>query len=899
MKNAIPQRYAIPHRYATRPGLYFTEDGGADAVVRSETADQVWLCVYEPVDQPTKFFNGAIRIFEDSSTPFINEIHEHEVCTRIIESMYVRETLFRMEGPNYGLWYVHLPKAWDGMRYAYRVDGAWDPKHGLRFNPYKLLLDPYGKGIDGKMELDPAAFSYQCEIGPDRKVRGSAFGAMSTVDALGKVPLSVAIDDRDVTKHDGDPVHPHVPWSKTVLYELHVKGFTKNAPWLPPELRGTYAGLAHPITLAYLQGLGVTSIELLPIQAKQDELFLQEHGRPNYWGYSTLGYFSPEPSYATAAARAKGAGGVRDEVIAMVNAMHEAGFEVIMDVVYNHTCEGGVEGPTVCWRGLDAISYYRRQKNNVGRLEDTTGCGNTFDFTNTHVVTFAVDSLRYWAKRIGIDGFRFDLAASLARLDGDFTKHHPFLYALRSDLLLGNLKLIMEPWDLGPQGWRTGGFGMPFSEWNDRFRDTVRRFWLTDTQPDSDGSVGMQEMATRLCGSADLFATDPGRGCVASINYVACHDGFTLTDLTRYVSKHNEANGENNMDGSNMNHSVNFGVEGPTREPAIERNRERAAMNMLGTLMLSLGTPMMLAGDEFRNTQDGNNNAYSQDNDITWLNWDWLYQTKKTPEMRRLETVSRLIAIRKSLDLYHHEEFFTRLTQLGLFKPSSRVQWYLTDGTTPMEKDWFDTSVRSFAMRLLSANEADILIVINGVDRDQRFRLPSDCEWRCEWSSSVVCGVRPGQGLFTERLNPRDYPDTNWTVSVDEQDPIHELVELVQAELKRQEKLDLPREAALADATDAHKTSVGPASAPTNGPEHETGSLDSAESTEPAVPTDSTSGMATDAVPSEVGDDTADVAEHTSDTDDGPADAPTADGRYDHDLWTIPALSISVMRRIQ
>ena len=317
MKHAIPQRYAIPHRYATRPGLYFTEDGGADVIVRSETADQVWLCIYEKVDQPTAFFNDAIRIFDDSATPFINEIHEHAVCTRIIEPMYVRETLFRMDGPNYGLWYVHLPKAWDGMRYAYRVDGAWDPSKGLRFNPYKLLLDPYGKGIDGRMKLSPAAFSYQCDVSEDGKVRGSAFGPMSTVDALGNMPVSVAIDDRDKTKHDADPSHPHVPWSKTVLYELHVKGFTANAPWLPKELRGTYAGLAHPTTLSYLQSLGVTSIELLPIQAKQDELFLQERGRHNYWGYSPLSYFSPEPSYATAEAQRKGARAVRDEVIGM------------------------------------------------------------------------------------------------------------------------------------------------------------------------------------------------------------------------------------------------------------------------------------------------------------------------------------------------------------------------------------------------------------------------------------------------------------------------------------------------------------------------------------------------------------------------------------------------------
>ena len=839
MKHAIPQRYAIPHRYATRPGLYFTEDGGADVIVRSETADQVWLCIYEKVDQPTAFFNDAIRIFDDSATPFINEIHEHAVCTRIIEPMYVRETLFRMDGPNYGLWYVHLPKAWDGMRYAYRVDGAWDPSKGLRFNPYKLLLDPYGKGIDGRMKLSPAAFSYQCDVSEDGKVRGSAFGPMSTVDALGNMPVSVAIDDRDKTKHDADPSHPHVPWSKTVLYELHVKGFTANAPWLPKELRGTYAGLAHPTTLSYLQSLGVTSIELLPIQAKQDELFLQERGRHNYWGYSPLSYFSPEPSYATAEAQRKGARAVRDEVIGMVRALHEAGFEVIMDVVYNHTC----------------------QKGNIGRLEDTTGCGNTFDFTNTHVVTFAVDSLRYWAKRIGIDGFRFDLGVSLARLDGDFTKHHPFLYALRSDLLLGNLKLIMEPWDLGPQGWRTGGFGMPFSEWNDRFRDTVRRFWITDTQPGAPSGIGMQEMATRLCGSSDLFATEPGRGCVSSINYVSCHDGFTLTDLTRYAVKHNEANGENNIDGSNVNHSANFGVEGPSDDPAIIRKREQAAMNMLGTLMLSLGTPMMLAGDEFGNSQSGNNNAYAQDNDITWLNWDWMYQTRKTMQMHRLDTVSRLLSIRKSLGLYHHEEFFTRLTQLGLFKPSSRVQWYLPDGTTPMDRDWFDTTIRSFAMRLLSQDEVDVLIVINGVDEVRRFTLPSDCSWQCDWSSATAVGLRPAPGDRLQRIGKNQALRSNWTMSVSEKDNIHQLLKTIQASLAEQDKLDL------FGATTEHADVLFEDDEQAPGVGADVSATMSAASTVHGA--------------------------SASARDDGDA---TVNGSA---VWTMPALSISVMRRLQ
>ena len=746
------------HRYATRPGLYFTDDGGADAVVRSETADQVWFCVLEPLDQPSAFYADAVRLFNEPGLTFIDQAKKQRICTRRIPSLNLRETLFRMDGPNYGLWYVHIPQAWDGMQYGYRVNGPWDPDHGVSFNPYKLLLDPYAKGIEGSMELDPGAFSYECEI-VNGKVKGSPFGPMSTIDSVGHVPVSVAIDDRATNKHDGEPSHPHVAWSKTVIYELHVKGFTANAPWLPKELRGTYAGLAHPATLSYLQDLGVTSIELLPIQAKQSELFLQERGRVNYWGYSTLGYFAPEASYATKRSQEAGAAAVRQEVIDMVRALHEAGFEVIMDVVYNHTCESGPEGPTVCWRGLDNLAYYRRTKDKISRLYDTTGCGNTLDFTNTHVTTFAVDSLRYWAKRIGIDGFRFDLAATLARLDGEFTRYHPFLYALRSDMLLGNLKMIMEPWDCGPNGWRTGEFGIPFAEWNDRFRDCTRKFWLTDVDRMRGGEYGemtMQEMATRLCGSSDLFATDPGRGLTASVNYVACHDGFTTADLTMYKTKHNEANGENNRDGTNDNHSVNFGHEGPSGDQIIVQQRQRATMNLLGTLLLSLGTPMLLAGDEFGNSQNGNNNAYTQDNDTTWLDWDWLYSTEQTPELKQFNLTSRLITLRKSRDLYNHEDFFTRLSEIGLLKKSDRVHWYLPNGQMPNDADWTNPSVRSFAMQLLSPDEPSLLILINGSDEVTRFHLPKDIEWEMVWSSSEIVGEYPGLGTSIERVSEFD-----------------------------------------------------------------------------------------------------------------------------------------------
>ena len=587
--------------------------------------------------------------------------------------------------------------------------------------------------------------------------------------------------------------------------------------------------------------------------AKQDELFLQEHSRKNYWGYSTLSYFAPEPSYATKAAQEKGAAAVRQEVIDMVRALHEAGFEVIMDVVYNHTCEGGVEGPTVCWRGLDDLAYYRHQKSNTGRLEDTTGCGNTLDFTNTHVVTFAIDSLRYWAKRIGIDGFRFDLGVTLARLEGEFTHHHPFLYALRSDLLLGNLKLIMEPWDLGNLGWRTGQFSVPFAEWNDRFRDTARTFWLEEVDGGSDfGRISLQEMSTRLCGSADLFATEPGRGAPASINFVSCHDGFTLTDLTRYRSKHNEANGENNNDGSSVNHSANFGVEGVTDDPDVIAAREQAAMNMIGMLLLSLGTPMMLAGDEFRNTQDGNNNAYCQDNDITWLKWDWMYSTNKTREMRRLETVSRLVALRKSLDLYHHEDFFTRLTQIGLLKPSSRVQWFLPDGTTPMERDWFDLGVRSFTMRLLSNSEVDVCIVVNGTADDRTFRLPPDTHWTPKWCSAEINGRRAGHGTQVEECDLNG-DTTVWTQHVPDAS---------ETVLKMVEEVAMQRT--------------------------ESSTENEADTIKFAMPVTDHAANGTSSAPRD---------EVSADMPDAPVDD-TPDTPVDDNVWTMPALSITLMKQV-
>ena len=440
------------HRYATRPGLYFTDDGGADAVVRSETADQVWFCVLEPLDQPSAFYADAARLFNEPGLTFIDQAKKQRICTRRIPSLNLRETLFRMDGPNYGLWYVHVPQAWDGMQYGYRVNGPWDPDHGVSFNPYKLLLDPYAKGIEGSMKLDPGAFAYECEI-VNGKVKGSPFGPMSTIDSVGRMPVSVAIDDRAIDKHVGEPSHPHVPWSKTVIYELHVKGFTANAPWLPKELRGTYAGLAHPATLSYLQDLGVTSIELLPIQAKQSELFLQERGRTNYWGYSTLGYFAPESSYATKRSQEAGAAAVRQEVINMVRALHEAGFEVIMDVVYNHM----FDAKQSCFEKAEP-DYFFRKKN--GKYSDASACGNEVASEHPMVRKFIVDSVCYWAKEYHMDGFRFDL---MGVLDAETMQE-----------LSAQLKEINPSIALYGEGWTGGASALP--EYRRAMKKNARMF---------------------------------------------------------------------------------------------------------------------------------------------------------------------------------------------------------------------------------------------------------------------------------------------------------------------------------------------------------------------------------------------------------------------------------------
>ncbi|PFG37720.1 glycogen operon protein [Flavimobilis soli] len=650
-------------------------------------------------------------------------------------------------GPRLGVWSAFVPGVRAGQHYGFRAHGAWDPAVGLRYNPNKLLLDPYARGVEGELGYGPETYGHsweaRCEDG---------LPAMSELDSLGHVPHSVVVDSWFTPPASG---RPHVPWSQTVVYEAHVRGLTLKLPGLPDELRGTYAGLAHPVTIEHLKSLGVTTLELLPVHASASEPHLVRSGLTNYWGYNTLSFFAPEPRYAMASSREAGPGAVLDEVKGMVALLHEAGIEVVLDVVLNHTCEGGTDGQQLSWRGLDPTVYYLHDGGHPARFADVTGCGNTLDFRRTRVVQMALDSLRYWADEVGVDGFRFDLAVTLGRGHDGFTNFHPFLVAVQTDPVLGGLKLIAEPWDVGPGGWQTGSFKAPFAEWNDRFRNAVRSFWLSDARAASHGhpTHGVRELATRLSGSADIFGhSDPPlvRGPGASINFVTAHDGFTMADLTAYDHKHNEANGEDNRDGTDDNRSWNHGIEGRLDHVGSEiaALRRRSHRNLMATLLLSAGTPMITAGDEMGRTQHGNNNAYCQDTDIAHVSWDL-----DAPARDLLETTRYLLALRRSLRALQAEHFF-------LGRPLSRrgddkldLAWLGTDGAPLTADRWNDTCTRSLQMIRRTADAADpaVLVALNGSLDPVPLTLPADETWELVWDSTWENPV--------ERLSPDDEDD--------------------------------------------------------------------------------------------------------------------------------------------
>jgi isoamylase len=607
-----------------------------------------------------------------------------------------------------GVWHGFIPGIGPGQAYGYRVSGPYDPSRGLLCNPAKLLLDPYARAISGEVSFGPEVLGYAA---------GDP-GAPSTLDSAGHMPRSLVVgadfawaDDRLLRRRYAD----------TIIYEVHVKGFTMRHPSVPEQLRGTYAGLAHEAAVGYLVDLGVTAVELLPVHQNVPEAFLVRRGLTNYWGYNTIGYFAPHGGYS-AAVRAGQPGGQVDEFKAMVNALHTAGLEVLLDVVFNHTAEAGPEGPTLCFRGLDNPAYYRLQPGDPSRYVDTTGCGNSLNAGDPVALQLIMDSLRYWITEMHVDGFRFDLAPTLGRQEGGFDQVSAFFDLVSQDPVTSRAKLIAEPWDVGQgDSYDLGRFPPLWREWNGKYRDSVRDFWRSH-------DIGIGEFATRFAGSSDLYGGTRRRRPTASVNLVTVHDGFTLADLVSYNAKHNEANGESNRDGTDDNRSWNCGAEGPTTDPDILSLRGRQSRAMLATLLLSFGVPLLLGGDERGRTQHGNNNAYCQDNDTTWFDW-----TVADEEL--LAFTRRLIAYRKDHPVFRRRRYLAgaEAAELGWFTPA---------GTPMTAPDWADQAALSLAVCLDGSDDPDR--ADDGTPLvDDDFLVLFNAWW--EPLDFIVPGVRPGQ----------------------------------------------------------------------------------------------------------------------------------------------------------
>jgi glycogen operon protein len=606
------------------------------------------------------------------------------------------------------VWHGYLPDVRPGQLYGYRVHGPYEPTRGFRFNPAKMVCDPYAKAIGRTVRWHEAMFGFT--VGDP-----AADLSLDTRDSAAYAPLGAVIDQSFTWGQDAPP---RTPWHRTVIYEVHVRGFTKRHPGVPEELRGTYLGLVSQPALEHLTSLGVTAVELMPIHHHLDEWHLVKRKLSNYWGYNTLAYFAPDLRYSASRAPQEC---VR-EFKMMVRALHAAGLEVILDVVYNHTAEGNHLGPTLSLRGLDNTSYYRLSPDNPRQYQDFTGCGNTLNMRHPRVLQLIMDSLRYWVLEMHVDGFRFDLASALARELHAVDKLGAFFDIIHQDPVLSQVKLIAEPWDLGEGGYQVGNFPVGWTEWNGKYRDSVRRFWRGDG-----GQVS--EVATRLAGSSDLYEQS-GRRPYASINFVTAHDGFTLQDLVSFDRKHNEANGEQNRDGESHNLSHNFGVEGPTDDPAVTTRRERQKRNFLATLLLSQGVPMICGGDELAHTRHGNNNAYCQDNDINWLDWSL------PPETRRfLDFVRRLIALRKRHPVLRRRRFFQGRAIRGAGVKD--LAWFDPAGHEMTDEAWHAPQVRCFGVRLAgdAIDERDergervvddtLFVLLNAHDATVPFTLPA------------------------------------------------------------------------------------------------------------------------------------------------------------------------------
>ncbi len=599
-----------------------------------------------------------------------------------------------------GVWHGFAAGCGVGQRYGYRVHGPWDPEQGLRCNPAKLLLDPYAREIDGEFVWDDAIFDFAA---------GTEY-TICTEDSAGHVPFSVVTPVDSIALHS----RPRIPWSETIIYECNLRGYTMRHPEVPLSDRGRFSGMRNKDVLAYIKSLGITSIELLPVQAYVDEHHLAQQGLRNYWGYNSIGFLAPMPRYGTPG-----------ELCEMVRSIHDAGLEVILDVAYNHTAEGGFRGPSLSFRGIDNLAYYRTHADNPAEYVNDTGCGNTINVDHPRVRELILESLGYFANHVGVDGFRFDLASILGRHDHGFSTTHPLLKEISSDERLKSLKLIAEPWDPGPGGYQLGNFPQGWAEWNDQYRDTVRKFWRGD-----EGISGA--LAQRMHGSADLFENNC-RPPFASVNFLSSHDGFTLRDVVSYEHRHNEANGEDNRDGHGHNYSCNYGTEGDGDCPELISLRRKQRLNMLATLMLSQGTPMLLAGDEFGNSQQGNNNAYAQDNETGWLDWSGLQEDSDF-----VNQVRELIWLRRESALLRIEEYVHGSLRHG--NSNIEISWINRNGDHKHGDEWAYS--RAFTLQIKSSNDRGqvsvIAIAINGNHEPTTLRVPAPkgaTAWRIAFTS--------------------------------------------------------------------------------------------------------------------------------------------------------------------
>ncbi|GAB3584455.1 glycogen debranching protein GlgX [Calidifontibacter terrae] len=660
-----------------------TFDGtGTNFAVFSASAEHVELCLLEPAD--------------DTPTGWTETRHH----------------LTEVDGH---VWHAYLPRVQPGQRYGYRVHGPYDPSSGHRSNAAKLLLDPYAKAFDGQIDGDESLFSYRFDD-PE---------AFNEDDSLGHTMLSVVVNPFFDWAHDRPPRHEY---HDSVLYEMHVKGLTMTHPDVPEEIRGTYAAVGHPAIIDHLKNLGVTAVELLPVHQFVQDSTLVDKGLSNYWGYNTIGFLAPHNAYS-----ASGTDGQQvTEFKAMVKALHAADIEVILDVVYNHTAEGNELGPTIAFRGLDNQSYYRLVDSDPEHYYDTTGTGNSLLMRSPHVLQLIMDSLRYWVTEMHIDGFRFDLAATLARQFHEVDRLSAFFDIIQQDPIVSQVKLIAEPWDLGDGGYQVGNFPPLWTEWNGKYRDTVRDFWRGEPST-------LGEFASRLTGSSDLYEHS-GRRPIASINFVTAHDGFTLRDLVSYNEKHNDANGEGGNDGESHNRSWNCGVEGPTDDPEVAELRLRQQRNFLTTLLLSQGVPMIAHGDELGRTQEGNNNVYCQDNELAWVDWDLDDQQEEL-----IAFASSVIALRRDHTTFRRRRFFLGQADHGGKSPLGDIEWFSPDGNQMTELDWRNGLARAVAVFLNGEAifapdehgqpvvDDHFVLIFNANGDDLRFTVPDvvqDAEWQ-------------------------------------------------------------------------------------------------------------------------------------------------------------------------